>query len=156
MDVPRSLLTVTATDAMVCNSVFPVGGVPCRVNGSVTVNWPPNACEAVLWNQSVVACRISTVACEVPSVRPAAGVNCRVTEASVRVVEYPVMFSAKLLAVSFRGWTAMSTGGAAATANWSVAGELGVTSTPPDWVAKEGVRVIVLATVPVCSRICGP
>jgi hypothetical protein len=47
-DVPTSLLTVAEMEAMVCNRVSPVGGVPCNVKGKVTVNWPPKACEAVL------------------------------------------------------------------------------------------------------------
>jgi hypothetical protein len=79
-DAPRSLLTVAEMEAMVCNSVFPVGGVPCRVNGKVTVNWPPKDCEPALWNHSVAACRTSMVTCEVPIVMLAAAVNCRVTD----------------------------------------------------------------------------
>ena len=55
MDAPTPLLTVAEMDAMVCNKVFPVGGVPCKAKGKVTVNWPPKDCEAVLWNHTVAA-----------------------------------------------------------------------------------------------------
>src|SRR5579864_4579931 len=141
---------------MVCSRVFPVGGVPCRVNGTVTENCPPKACDAVLWNQTVEACLRSEVSCDEPMLMPAAGVNCSVKLVSVRVVEYPFIVNVKLLAVSLPARMETSTGGAAATANCNVVGELGVTSRPPDCVANEGVKVIEFATVPVCKRTCGP
>ena len=50
----------------------------------------------------------------------------------------------------------MSVGALGAIVNSNVAGFVGVRLTPPDAVAKDGVRVIVLATVPVCSCICIP
>jgi hypothetical protein len=48
LEVPTALLIVTETDAMVCTSSVPLGGVPEKVNGTETVNWPPKPWDAVL------------------------------------------------------------------------------------------------------------
>lgn len=51
---------------------------------------------------------------------------------------------------------AIKTGAWAGTENWSVVGFAGVKDTPPAAVSNVGVKMMVLATVPVCNRICDP
>ena len=46
LDVPTLLLAVTDKELMVSTSVFPSGGVPWNVNGTLTENCPPKAMEA--------------------------------------------------------------------------------------------------------------
>jgi hypothetical protein len=87
LEAPTALLTVAETEAMVCRSVVPVGGVPENVKGTETVNSPPRPCEVVLWNQTAEAWVKSSVTCEAVSVNPAAAVNCTFNEVKVRVVE---------------------------------------------------------------------
>ena len=55
LEAPTSLLTVAETEAIVCTSVVPVGGVPENVNGTETVNWPPKPWDVLLSNQSAAA-----------------------------------------------------------------------------------------------------
>ncbi len=46
-----------------------------KVNGTLILNCPPNACDAVLWNQVAETDLRSTVYCEVGILNPDAGVN---------------------------------------------------------------------------------
>ena len=52
LEVPTELLRVADTEAMLPVRVWPVPTVPLRVKGTVTVNWPPKASDAVLANHA--------------------------------------------------------------------------------------------------------
>ena len=78
---------VTETEAMVCNRSVPAGGVPAKVNGIETVNWPPKPWDAVLSNQAVAAWVRSTDTCVPVRLNPAAAVNCAFRVVNDRVVE---------------------------------------------------------------------
>lgn len=59
-EVPIPFATVTATEAILLRTVWPVGTVPWNVNGMLKVNCPPNAREAVLSNQTVeIGCTLT-------------------------------------------------------------------------------------------------
>ena len=96
-EVPVPLLTVAATEARLCKSVWPVWGVPVRVNGIVTANCPPNDADAVLENHAADTWLISRVSWDVPMLNPGAGVNVTLNEVKLRVVEYPMTTRLKLL-----------------------------------------------------------
>ena len=87
LEVPTSLLTVAETEAIVCTSVVPVGGVPEKVNGTETVNWPPNPWDVLVSNHAAAAWLRFTVTCEAARLNPAAAVNCTFKVVSLRVVE---------------------------------------------------------------------
>ena len=48
--------------------------------------------------------------------------------------------------------TEIKVGAAAATLSCTVGGDVGVMSTSPAWVAKEGAKVMFSAMVPVCKK----
>ena len=77
LEVPTELLTVADTEAIVEHAVVPVGRpVAVQVKGIDTSNWPPNACDAVVWNQAAELDVRSIETCElVPKLKPAAAVN---------------------------------------------------------------------------------
>ena len=86
LEVPTALLIVAERDLIVCTRAVPVGGVPENVNGTVTVNCPPNPTDAVLSNQAAAAW-VRSKGCVAASVKPAAAVNCTFRVVNDRVVE---------------------------------------------------------------------
>ena len=120
------------------------------------MNSPPKAIEGELLNQSAEAWVKSTLMAVAGTLKPGAAVNCAVSPVNDRVVEKPVNVTTTLLLVELATWPAISVGAAAGTVKLNVVGWLGVRSTPPAAVAKEGVTVMVVATVPVCNWICCP
>jgi len=109
----------------------------------------------LLPNQIAADWLTSTVSWDIGSVNPAAAVNCTLNDVKARVVEYPVnarTMPLELLEVSV---TPIRTGASAGTVNCRVFGLEGVRGTP-EAVVNEGVRIMVLATVPVCNRIWFP
>jgi len=91
------LLTVAATEARLCNSVWPVLVGPVRVKGIVTENCPPKAADPEPWNHPEDTWLRSTVSWDVPMLNPAAGVKVTFNEVKLRVVEYPMTTRLKLL-----------------------------------------------------------
>ena len=87
LEVPTALLMVAERDLITSTRVVPVGAAPENVNGTVTVNWPPNPRDAVLSNQAVAAWVRSTGCEAAASVKPAAAVNCTFKVVNDRVVE---------------------------------------------------------------------
>lgn len=87
LEVPTELLIVAEMDEIAWDRTVPVGGVPENVNGTVTVNSPPEAFDAVLSNQAFAASVRGTGTDDVGSVNPDAAVNCTFSVVSVRVVE---------------------------------------------------------------------
>src|SRR5579863_7035227 len=147
---------VNETDATLCISVCVEETLPCSVKGIVTENWPPKATESVLLNHSAEAWVRSMLTAVMDTLKPGAAVNCAASPLNERVVEKPVKVSTKLLAAELVTWPAINVGADAGTVKLNVVGWLGVRFTPPAWVVNEGVKVIVVATVPVCSWICCP
>lgn len=89
------------------------------------------------------------VNCGAVKVKPVAGVKVTAMELTDRVVEYPITFTVKPLAVCPDSVMACKTGAALGTVNGSVVGLEGVKFMPPVCVLKLGVNVIVEATLPV-------
>ena len=84
--------------------------------------------------------------------KPEAGENVTLKFVNFLVVEYPITFRMKPLVVALAIWIVSSVGAAEGIVSWTVGGEAGVKSTTPACVAKEGVSVMVSATVPVCKN----
>src|SRR5713226_677181 len=125
---------------------------PARVNGSVVVNWLPNGVDAELWNQALKVESTFPLTLEVPSVSPDTGVNCKSICVIPRPVAKPVTSRVRVLEVLLLTCTLMILDTDCATEIFSAGGIAGVILIPPS-VRKEGVSVIVPATVPVCRRI---
>ena len=96
LEVPTPLATVTATEAILLSTVCPVGNVPAKVNGILNVNWPPNACEAVLSNHTVETGCALMLNCVVGILKPEVVVNCTLQVVSARVVVKPVTAMVRL------------------------------------------------------------
>jgi len=150
-DAPTVLLIVADTDVMDCNREVLAGTVPEKLKGTETVKLPPKPWEEALSNHTVAAEVRSTVTVGDASVNPAAAVNCTFRLVKDRVVVKPVTFSVKLLVLVEATVPAIKTGASEGTVNCSVVGLVGVSGTPPVAVVNDGVNVMVLATVPVCS-----
>src|SRR5580700_9996442 len=98
-DVPTPFATVSATEAILLSTVWPVGTVPWNVKGMFSVNWPPNAREAVLPNHTVETGWTLTVNWVTGILKPGAVVNCTFQDVRARVVVKPVTEIVKLLVV---------------------------------------------------------
>src|ERR1700722_103462 len=98
-EVPTAFATVTAREAILLSTVCPVGTVPWNVKGMFKVNWPPNAREAVLPNQTVETGCTLTVNCVTGILKPGAVVNWTFHDVRLRVVVKPVTEIVTLLVV---------------------------------------------------------
>lgn len=150
------MLTLTDTDAMACDRVCVVLTVPCKLNGIVIANCPPKLAADVLWNHSGASCVRGMENWVCGRVKPVAAVNVTFRLVNVRVVVYPVTTRAKPFALTLVTWTATIVGAAGETTSCATGGAVGVRGTAPASVSKDGVSVIVSATVPVCKKISDP
>lgn len=151
-DVPALLLAVIEIDCNWLTSEVVLDVWPFdSVNGMETVNSPPKLLDCVLLNHSWALGPMFTGT--VTGVEEDCMVNWNASVERVRVVAYPVTSSVSESADIAETSASVSCTGPEGTERESVTGEAGVTSEPLAR-AKDGVMVIVPATLPICRPIC--